>query len=139
MILFDMKRNGWKVVLVVALLLPVLWWMKWIRGQEVAQSRHQYHTVIIHQAPQQRFWFNLIGYLVDSGEYRSTLVYNFTVYSDYQSAPITSFSTPNAAFDPWKTANVKWLGSNHFIINFNNFGTFDCKFEQGRSVTWRHL
>lgn len=136
-----MRRNYWKALSIVILVLPVLWWVRWTRGQEVARSRHEHYTVVIHQAPQPRFWFNLIGYWADSGEYRSTLIYSFTVYSDHKTAPITSFSTPNTAFESWETATikVKWRSSDHFVIRFDNFDTFDCKFEQGRSAVWRHL
>ena len=135
-----MKLKFWIAVLLVAVLLPILWWIKWTRGHDVVRSRHEYHTVIIHKAPQRRFWFNLIDYLVDVGEVRSTQVYSFRVYSNSQASPITSFSTTDIAFDPWKTAAVKWLGPRHFIIILNNIDTYECKFGTVKGVaTWRHL
>lgn len=123
----------------VAVCFPVVWWVKWIDGREVVRSHHAHHTIIIRQAPQQRFWFNPIDYFVDRAEVRSALVYSFEVYADSHSQPIALFSETDASFDPWKNASVKWIGPKHFVVKFNRIDTFECKFEQPTGATWRRL
>ncbi|HEY0076900.1 MAG TPA: hypothetical protein VGB77_22640 [Abditibacteriaceae bacterium] len=132
-----MKHKYW-VVIVVLVSLPLICWLNWIRGHEFARSRRAPFTLVIRQAPQKRFWFNLLTYWIDSGEHRSTTAFSFAVYSDYQAYPITSFSTPDSAFDNWKTVQVTWITASRFSVACNDSERVTCEIhEEQRGVTWR--
>lgn len=150
-----MKQNKWRIFLAVILVLPVLLWLNWRNGVEVAHSRQSYRIdpyfpktsprsdfiLIIRKRPSDRFTSNplqLLTFWIDKSESRGVYKYDFAVYTEYSSTPVTTFTCFDRSNDsPFGTPVIKWSNQKHFTVKFDGRETIHCQFVPGELASWR--